>query len=78
MLAFWSCARTGVSVPATRSRSVAATPSPSCANARWRRRSAKSLTVATEILRVLRGARPAVLGNPKLWPRLGHLDRAPA
>jgi D-3-phosphoglycerate dehydrogenase len=29
--------------------------------------------VASEILRVLRGERPKVLGNPDLWPRLGHL-----
>jgi hypothetical protein len=25
------------------------------------------------MLRVLRGERPHVLGNPELWPRLGHL-----
>ncbi len=30
-------------------------------------------TVAAEILRVLRGERPRVLGNPDLWPRLSHL-----
>ena len=29
--------------------------------------------VATEILRVLRGEKPTVLGNPDLWPRLSHL-----
>jgi D-3-phosphoglycerate dehydrogenase len=31
------------------------------------------LQVAEEILRVLRGERPMVLGNPELWPRLSHL-----
>jgi len=30
-------------------------------------------TVAAEILRVLRGEKPKVLGNPDLWPRLSHL-----
>jgi D-3-phosphoglycerate dehydrogenase len=35
-----------------------------------------ALTVATEMLRVLRGERPEVLGNPDLWPRLGHLARS--
>ena len=30
-------------------------------------------TVAAEILRVLHGEKPQVLGNPDLWPRLGHL-----
>jgi D-3-phosphoglycerate dehydrogenase len=34
-----------------------------------------AMTVAEEILRVLRGERPRVLGNPELWPRLGHLVR---
>lgn len=29
--------------------------------------------VAAEILRVLRGEKPAGLGNPDLWPRLSHL-----
>jgi len=29
--------------------------------------------VAGEILRVLRGEKPTVLGNPDLWPRLSHL-----
>ena len=29
--------------------------------------------VASEILRVLRGEKPRVLGNPDLWPRLSHL-----
>ncbi|MBI4241393.1 MAG: hydroxyacid dehydrogenase [Candidatus Rokubacteria bacterium] len=29
--------------------------------------------VASEILRVLRGEKPKVLGNPDLWPRLAHL-----
>ena len=29
--------------------------------------------VAAEILRVLRGEKPTVLGNPDLWPRLSHL-----
>jgi len=32
-----------------------------------------AVDVASEILRVLRGERPKVLGNPDLWPRLGHL-----
>jgi len=31
------------------------------------------LQVAAEMLRVLRGEKPQVLGNPDLWPRLGHL-----
>src|SRR5262245_39522772 len=35
-----------------------------------------SMQVAGEMLRVLRGERPSVLGNPDLWPRLAHL--APA
>jgi D-3-phosphoglycerate dehydrogenase len=35
-----------------------------------------AITVATEMLRVLRGERPRVLGNPDLWPRLGHLVAA--
>jgi D-3-phosphoglycerate dehydrogenase len=29
--------------------------------------------VSAEILRVLRGEKPTVLGNPDLWPRLAHL-----
>jgi D-3-phosphoglycerate dehydrogenase len=29
--------------------------------------------VAGEILRVLRGEKPTVLGNPELWPKLAHL-----
>ena len=29
--------------------------------------------VASEILRVLRGEKPTVLGNPDLWPKLAHL-----
>jgi D-3-phosphoglycerate dehydrogenase len=32
-----------------------------------------ALQVTEEMLRVLRGERPHVLGNPDLWPRLGHL-----
>ena len=32
-----------------------------------------STQVAAEMLRVLRGERPHVLGNPDLWPRLAHL-----
>lgn len=32
-----------------------------------------AVTVASEILRVLRGEKPQVLGNPDLWPRLTHL-----
>lgn len=31
------------------------------------------LQVASEMLRVLRGERPQVLGNPDLWPKLTHL-----
>jgi D-3-phosphoglycerate dehydrogenase / 2-oxoglutarate reductase len=31
------------------------------------------LQVTAEILRVLRGERPHVLGNPELWPKLAHL-----
>lgn len=31
-----------------------------------------STQVASEILRVLRGEKPTVLGNPDLWPRLTH------
>ncbi len=31
------------------------------------------LQVAGEMLRVLRGEKPKVLGNPDLWPRLAHL-----
>ncbi len=32
-----------------------------------------AVQVASEILRVLRGEKPTVLGNPDLWPRLSHL-----
>jgi D-3-phosphoglycerate dehydrogenase len=32
-----------------------------------------ALQVAAEMLRVLRGEKPQVLGNPDLWPKLGHL-----
>ncbi len=32
-----------------------------------------AVTVASEILRVLRGEKPKVLGNPDLWPKLTHL-----
>lgn len=32
-----------------------------------------SLQVTSEMLRVLRGEKPKVLGNPDLWPRLSHL-----
>ena len=32
-----------------------------------------ALQVTAEMLRVLPGERPHVLGNPELWPRLGHL-----
>lgn len=32
-----------------------------------------ALGVTSEILRVLRGEKPKVLGNPDLWPRLAHL-----
>lgn len=32
-----------------------------------------SLQVTSEMLRVLRGEKPHVLGNPELWPRLLHL-----
>lgn len=32
-----------------------------------------ALQVAAEMLRVLRGEKPHVLGNPDLWPRLAHL-----
>jgi D-3-phosphoglycerate dehydrogenase len=32
-----------------------------------------ALQVTAEMLRVLRGEKPHVLGNPDLWPRLGHL-----
>jgi D-3-phosphoglycerate dehydrogenase len=31
------------------------------------------LQVAGEMLRVLRGEKPTVLGNPELWPKLSHL-----
>ena len=32
-----------------------------------------ALQVTAEMLRVLRGEKPHVLGNPDLWPKLGHL-----
>ncbi|MBI3635763.1 MAG: hydroxyacid dehydrogenase [Candidatus Rokubacteria bacterium] len=32
-----------------------------------------SLQVTSEMLRVLRGEKPKVLGNPDLWPQLSHL-----
>jgi len=32
-----------------------------------------AVQVASEMLRVLRGEKPQVLGNPELWPRLTHL-----
>jgi D-3-phosphoglycerate dehydrogenase len=35
------------------------------------------MQVAAEMLRVLRGEKPVVLGNPDLWPKLAHL-REPA
>ena len=35
-----------------------------------------TMQVTEEMLRVLRGERPNVLGNPDLWPRLGHLTPA--
>ena len=31
------------------------------------------MQVTAEMLRVLRGEKPHVLGNPDLWPKLGHL-----
>ncbi|HXJ77337.1 MAG TPA: hydroxyacid dehydrogenase [Candidatus Methylomirabilis sp.] len=34
---------------------------------------AMAMQVTAEMLRVLRGEKPNVLGNPELWPRLGHL-----
>lgn len=34
---------------------------------------ANGMQVTAEMLRVLRGERPHVLGNPEAWPRLGHL-----
>ena len=40
--------------------------------------SAISLQVTAEMLRVLRGERPHVLGNPDCWPKLGHLREARA
>lgn len=35
-----------------------------------------ALQVTAEMLRVLRGEKPHVLGNPDLWPKLGHLKPA--
>ncbi|MDP2702719.1 MAG: hydroxyacid dehydrogenase [Candidatus Rokubacteria bacterium] len=32
-----------------------------------------AMQVTAEMLRVLRGEKPRVLGNPDLWPKLGHL-----
>jgi len=32
-----------------------------------------AMQVTAEMLRVLRGEKPHVLGNPALWPKLGHL-----
>jgi D-3-phosphoglycerate dehydrogenase / 2-oxoglutarate reductase len=32
-----------------------------------------ALQVTAEMLRVIRGERPHTLGNPALWPKLGHL-----
>ena len=32
-----------------------------------------AMQVGAEMLRVLRGEKPQVLGNPDLWPKLGHL-----
>ena len=32
-----------------------------------------AMQVTAEMLRVLRGEKPHVLGNPELWPKLGHL-----
>jgi len=32
-----------------------------------------AVQVSAEMLRVLRGEKPHVLGNPDLWPRLAHL-----
>ena len=32
-----------------------------------------ALQVTAEMLRVLRGEKPQVLGNPGLWPKLAHL-----
>jgi len=32
-----------------------------------------AIQVTAEMLRVLRGEKPHVLGNPDLWPKLGHL-----
>ncbi len=37
-----------------------------------------AVMVASEMLRVLRGEKPKVLGNPDLWPRLTHLKEAAA
>jgi D-3-phosphoglycerate dehydrogenase len=34
---------------------------------------AMAMQVTAEMLRVLRGEKPHALGNPELWPRLGHL-----
>ena len=34
---------------------------------------AMAIPVTAEMLRMLRGEKPHVLGNPECWPRLGHL-----
>ena len=34
---------------------------------------AMAMQVTAEMMRVLRGEKPHVLGNPDCWPRLGHL-----
>ena len=34
---------------------------------------AMAMQVTAEMLRVLRGEKPDVLGNPDLWPKLAHL-----
>lgn len=46
--------------------------SPHVAGVTVQARRAISLTVAGEMLRVLRGERPEVLVNPDVWPRLGQ------
>jgi phosphoglycerate dehydrogenase-like enzyme len=33
-----------------------------------------AMQVTAEMLRVLRGEKPHVLGNPELWPKLAHLE----
>ena len=34
---------------------------------------AMGMQVTAEMLRVIRGEKPHVLGNPDLWPKLAHL-----